>query len=69
MLNGHTSDTEVAKLEVEGKMHELRRFIISGETPEGKRLIFTWNASLDDIISYNYVLNICIEDKVRDALW
>lgn len=56
------------KLILDDVEHELKSFIISGETPEGKRIIFTWNASLDEILSYNCILNICIQDKVRDSL-
>lgn len=59
---------EPARLITDGDTHELKSFIISGETPEGKRLILTWNASLDEILSYNSVLNICVQDSVRDAM-
>jgi hypothetical protein len=71
MLNGGKTDAseDIAELKADDKVFKLKSFIISGETPEGKRLVFTWNASLDTILSYNYVMNIAVEDKVRDAFY
>lgn len=57
-----------ATLIVEGEKYELESFILSGENLDGRRVLFTWNASLDELCSYNTVLNVVITEKVRDAL-
>lgn len=71
MFNGGKEEEvmEVAELKTGEKTFKLKSFIISGETPEGKRLVFTFNASLDTILSYNSVMNIAVEDRVREAFY
>lgn len=64
----HVPSSEEAVLFVEGERMELDSFILSGCTTEGKRVLLTWNTSLDELLSYNSVLNIVVQDKVRDAI-
>ena len=59
---------DTATLEIEGETIHLESFILSGENKEGKRVLLTWNASLDELCSYNAVLNIVIQDKIKAAV-
>lgn len=59
---------EFATLIVDGESVNLDSFVLSGENTEGKRVLLTWNSSLDQLCSYNAVLNIVVEDKIREAL-
>lgn len=61
-------NSEESVLFIEGERVELESFILSGCTTEGKRVLLTWNTSLDELLSYNSVLNIVVQDKVRDSL-
>lgn len=63
-----TDKNEGAILQVEGETIHLESFILSGENKDGKRILLTWNASLDELCSYNAVLNIVVQDKIKAAL-
>jgi len=39
--NGGKDD--VARLIIDGEEYELGSFVLSGESPDGKRLLFTWD--------------------------
>jgi len=74
MLNGGKGkdaaeeEVEVAKIITGSKIRELESFIISGRTPEGKRSVFVFNASLDEIMSFNYVMDTAVRDQVNNVL-
>lgn len=64
--NENASDK--AKLIIEGEEFELSSFVLSGEGPEGRRMLFNWNCSLDEMISYTKVLDVMINKKIGDAI-
>jgi hypothetical protein len=59
---------EHATLQVDGEITTLGSFILSGETPEGKRVLFTWNCSIDEMISYAATLNCIVNKRVESIL-
>ena len=69
-LNGGKSGKkdEGAKLTIDGEEYDLESFVLSGEGPDGKRLLFSWNCSLDEMISYVKVLEVSVIKRVSDAM-
>lgn len=63
-----TPAADESVLYVEGERLDLDSFILSGCTVDGKRVLLTWNTSLDELLSYNAVLNIVVQDKVRESV-
>ena len=63
-----TSENNFAKLIVEGQEIDLESFILSGCNSEGRRVLLTWQVSIDELCSYNTVLNVVVEDKIRETL-
>ncbi|MBA2870508.1 hypothetical protein HNQ85_000766 [Anoxybacillus calidus] len=46
----------------------LSSFVLSGEDHEGKRIILTWNTSIDDLINYTKILDVVVCEKVKEVL-
>lgn len=61
-------DDDMAKLIVEGEEIELDGFLLSGCNKDQRRVLLTYNVSLDEMLSYLNVLKVVCEDKIREAL-
>jgi len=46
----------------------LSSFVLSGEDCNGKRVILTWNTSIDDLINYTKILDVVVTEKVKEVL-
>jgi hypothetical protein len=46
----------------------LSSFVLSGEDHEGKRIILTWNTSIDDLINYTKILDVVVCEKIKEVL-
>lgn len=66
-LDGGKKDEELsdAKLEIEGEKIELGSFILSGEDKDGKRLLYTWNCSADEMCAYLKSIDVVVTNKVK----
>lgn len=68
-LEGGKKDTsEVGILKVDGEEFELASFVLSGESTTGSRLLFSFNVSLEEMITYSRILDIVVSEKVKNAI-
>lgn len=63
-----TSDHDIAKLLMDGEEFELSSFVLSGEDKNGRRVLFTYQVSLDETITYTKVLEVLVTEKIRANL-
>jgi hypothetical protein len=50
---------------MEGKTYELTSFILSGETPEGKRLVLSHIVSADEYAGLVKTLDIVLQKRIE----
>jgi|GEM_PF-1510939 len=46
----------------------LSSFVLSGEDSNGKRVVLTWNTSVDDLINYTKILDVVVTEKIKEVL-
>lgn len=57
-----------AFLKMDGEEYELISFVLSGEDKNGKRVLITWQVSLDEMISCSKVLDVVVHEKVKESM-
>lgn len=50
----------------DGKGIDLENFILCGNDTDGNRIVLTWNTSLDENLVFKEILDITIQDQVRE---
>jgi hypothetical protein len=60
--------TEMIHLQLGDDEVYLSSFVLSGEDHEGKRIILTWNTSIDDLINYTKILDVVVCEKIKEVL-
>jgi hypothetical protein len=66
--NTQSDDDDAAKLLVEGEVYDLDSFVLSGNNKDGKRIIFSWNVSLEEMVGYTKTLDVVCSERIKDAL-
>ncbi|WP_044747733.1 DUF3931 domain-containing protein [Bacillus alveayuensis] len=60
--------TEMIHLQFGDDQVYLSSFVLSGEDHEGKRIILTWNTSIDDLVNYTKILDVVVSEKIKEVL-
>lgn len=63
-----SSEDDSAILIVEGEQIDLDSFVLSGQNKDGSRVMLTWGCSLDSLTSYTKVLEVVVNEKIKEAL-
>ncbi|MCD8502992.1 MAG: DUF3931 domain-containing protein [Bacillaceae bacterium] len=58
----------LGELIIDGESYSLSKFVVCGEDQSGKRVMFTWNTNLDELIIYTKILQLVADDKLRAGL-
>ncbi|WP_028402755.1 DUF3931 domain-containing protein [Ectobacillus panaciterrae] len=62
---GKSPETKYPTLIMEGKTYELTSFILSGETPEGKRLVLSHMVSTDEYAGLVKTLDMVLQKRIE----
>ncbi|QST02919.1 DUF3931 domain-containing protein (plasmid) [Pontibacillus sp. ALD_SL1] len=63
-----SQDTDNASLTIDGETFELDSFVLSGQNKDGKRVIFSWQVSLDEMVVYAKALEVVVNERMKEAL-
>jgi hypothetical protein len=57
-----------AMLELEGERINLESFVLSGEDVNGKRVLFTWNCSPDEMCAFSKTLDALVSKRLTEIM-
>jgi hypothetical protein len=57
-----------AAIEVDGERVQLGAFVLSGEDENGKRIVYTWNCSPDEMCSFAKTLDVLVSNRLSDLM-
>jgi hypothetical protein len=57
-----------ATIEVDGETVHLGAFVLSGEDSEGKRIVYTWNCSPDEMCAFTKTLDVLVSSRLSNLM-
>jgi hypothetical protein len=57
-----------ATIEVDGEKVVLGSFVLSGEDADGKRIVYTWNCSPDEMCAFSKTMEVLVSNRLSDLM-
>ncbi|OZM56525.1 hypothetical protein CIB95_12195 [Lottiidibacillus patelloidae] len=57
-----------ATIEVDGEKVDLGSFVLSGEDTDGKRVVYTWNCSPDEMCAFTKTMEVLVTNRLSELM-